>query len=112
MGPAQSHEPLKNRDDSSLVIKEEVRDSKQVVFDVPLLALRWERATCQGTVSGPHLITSKEMGTNHRGLNSTNNQSELAEPSDRHSVSQYLVTPCTGMPLTESETINCDVLSH
>lgn len=73
----QSYEPLKSRGGSPLVVEEEVRHSKQEAFDAPLLALRW-RGLLVRNVSDPLLTTSKERGTNHQGLNLTNNQSKVA----------------------------------
>lgn len=68
------------------VIAEEVRESKQEAFKNERHSWLYEGVGyLSGNVSGPLLITSKEMETNHQGPNSTNNQSEFAEPPDRNS---------------------------
>lgn len=68
VGLTESHEPLKSREVSPLVIEEEDRDSEQEAFKTSTIAaVGWRRLLVR-EYEWPHLITSKEMGTDQQGL--------------------------------------------
>lgn len=64
----QSREPLNSREASPLAIEEEVRDSEQGGFKTSTIAAVRRRWLLVREYEWPHLITSKEMGTNQQGL--------------------------------------------